>query len=237
MGELGCGLRAAADDTVMMQPVLRSFMPGRKLLMVKNVAPRLPSTDARHPSSLISSKGAGLVMPPALATRMSTQPSWFSMSWRIASTSENFVTSPVRLMACPPACSISPRTAVSADGSRPCMTTLAPWSANKRAMPAPIPRELPVISATLFFKCCMVHPFGSGIASRRHADYGDGQKNGGDTLRCDASTPKALDAGRNERCNCPDQKDVLSPSRRPGMDEVPEQPTCHDDYERRPYLR
>jgi hypothetical protein len=37
----------------MMFPDLRSFIPGRKHLMVRTVAVRLPSTAARHPSSEI----------------------------------------------------------------------------------------------------------------------------------------------------------------------------------------
>ncbi len=53
----------------------RSFMPVRKHLIVKNVAVRLASTDARQASSLISSIGpGGLGLPPPFATRMSTGP-------------------------------------------------------------------------------------------------------------------------------------------------------------------
>jgi hypothetical protein len=44
---------------VMILPCRRSFIPGRKLLILKNVAVRFPSTDARHPSSLVSSSGPG----------------------------------------------------------------------------------------------------------------------------------------------------------------------------------
>src|SRR5215468_4728445 len=58
-GATGYGLRAAADEIVMMLPVLRSFMRGRKLLMVRKVAVRLPSIDACHSSSLICSNWAG----------------------------------------------------------------------------------------------------------------------------------------------------------------------------------
>src|SRR5262245_27925552 len=65
--DFGCGLRAAADDIVMMVPLLRSFMPGRKLLIVRKVAVRLPSTDARHSSSLVCSMGPGVVkLPPGI---------------------------------------------------------------------------------------------------------------------------------------------------------------------------
>jgi hypothetical protein len=40
IGESGCGWRAAAEDIVTTAPRSRCFMPGRKLLMVKNVAVR-----------------------------------------------------------------------------------------------------------------------------------------------------------------------------------------------------
>ena len=52
IGDMGRGRRAAADETVMMLPVLRSFMRGKKLLIVRKVAVRLASFDARHSSSL-----------------------------------------------------------------------------------------------------------------------------------------------------------------------------------------
>src|SRR5262245_12232983 len=95
-GATGYGLRAAADEIVMILPVLRSFMCGRKLLMVRKVAVRLPSIDARHSSSLICSIGPGVVkLPPALATRMSTSPNSRSIRQRMDSISLNLVTSPV----------------------------------------------------------------------------------------------------------------------------------------------
>lgn|SRR6266478_1517348 len=63
----------------MTSPALRCFMPGRMLLIVRNVAVRLPSTEACHPSSFVSSIGPGLAkLPPALATR-SIGPSSSSM--------------------------------------------------------------------------------------------------------------------------------------------------------------
>src|SRR4051794_3955862 len=43
---------------------------------------------------------------------------------------------------------MSVRTASTAARSRPWMATVAECRANRRAIPAPIPRELPVISAT-----------------------------------------------------------------------------------------
>src|SRR5262249_8866869 len=64
MGAFGCGRRPAAEEIVMMLPVLRAFMLGSTLLIVRNVAVRFPSTDARHPSSVISSSGAGIVKLP-----------------------------------------------------------------------------------------------------------------------------------------------------------------------------
>src|SRR5438128_7371188 len=149
-GDCGCGRRAAAEEIVMMLPDLRCFIPGRKLLMVRKVAVRFPSMEARQSSSLIASSGPGLLkLPPPFATRMSTGPSFLSVSVRIASISAKLVSSAATTMAVPPAPSISARTADIASRSRPWITTLAPCCANERAIAAPIPRELPVITATL----------------------------------------------------------------------------------------
>src|ERR1019366_4770319 len=115
-GEPGWGLRAAADETVMMLPAFRSFIPGRKLLMVRNVAVRLPSTAARQSSSLICSTGPGLAgLPPALATSRPTGPISCSISWRIASMSANLMTSAATCIARPPASSMRAVTAAVAD--------------------------------------------------------------------------------------------------------------------------
>src|SRR2546429_258293 len=74
-GDRGFGLRAAEDDIVRIVPAFRAFIPGRTLLIVRNVAVRLPSTEARQPSSVMSSRGPGGVkLPPAFATRMSNRP-------------------------------------------------------------------------------------------------------------------------------------------------------------------
>lgn len=60
--------RAAADAMVMMLPLPRRFIPGRKHLSVRKVADKFPSIVACHPSSGMSSSGAGTVrLPPALA--------------------------------------------------------------------------------------------------------------------------------------------------------------------------
>src|SRR6516225_12501902 len=100
IGDIGCGRRAAADEIVMMFPDLRSFMPGRKLLIVRKVAVRLPSIDARHSASLVCSIGPGVVkLPPALATRISIGPNSRSIVQRMASISPNLVTSAVTSMA------------------------------------------------------------------------------------------------------------------------------------------
>src|SRR5262249_19464818 len=102
---MGYGLRAAADDIVMMLPVLRSFLRGSKLLIVRKVGVRLPSIDARHSSSLVCSIGPGVVkLPPALATRMSTGPNSRSIRRRMASMSLNLVVSAVTSRARPHPC-------------------------------------------------------------------------------------------------------------------------------------
>jgi hypothetical protein len=72
IGALEWGRWPATDEIVMMFPDLRRFIPGMKLLIVKNVDVRFPSTDARQPSSGMSSSGPGWVkLPPALVTRIS----------------------------------------------------------------------------------------------------------------------------------------------------------------------
>src|SRR3977135_366088 len=156
IGDPGCDRRAAAEEIVMMLPALRSFMPGRKVLIVRNVAVRLPSRDARHSSSVVCSSGPGLVkLPPALATRISIGPSSSSIWQRMASMSLNLVVSAMTCVARPPACSISPRTTDSAAASLPWTATLAHCRANSLAMAAPIPRELPVTNAILSFNRSM----------------------------------------------------------------------------------
>ena len=68
MGALGWGFRPADEEIVMTLPAFRSFMPGRKLFIVRNVAVKFPSIEACHPSPLSSSTGPGVVkLPPALA--------------------------------------------------------------------------------------------------------------------------------------------------------------------------
>src|SRR5215510_5724720 len=141
---------------VMMLPHFRSFIPGRKPLIVRNVAVRFPSTDARHPSSLVSSSGPGTVkLPPALATRISTGPNSRSICCRIVSIPVNFVASARTRIAVPPSRRMSASTAESASASRPLSATFAPSRANSWAIAAPMPRELPVISATLLFSLPM----------------------------------------------------------------------------------
>src|SRR5438105_8581570 len=149
-GDCGCGRRAAAEEIVMMVSDLRWFSPGRKLLMVSEVVVRFPSMEARQSSSLLVSSGPGrLMLPPPFATRMSTGPSFLSVSARIASIPAKLVSSAATAMAVPPSPSMTARTADIASRSRPWTTTLAPCCANERAIAAPIPRELPVTSALL----------------------------------------------------------------------------------------
>jgi hypothetical protein len=125
------------------------FHTRQKALKSKECRVRFPSTEARHPSSLVSSSGPGGVkLPPAFATRMSTGPNSPSIRRRAASTSVKFVTSPLTCIERPPASSISFRMEDSAAPSLPWTTTLAPCCANDLAIAAPMPHELPVISAT-----------------------------------------------------------------------------------------
>jgi hypothetical protein len=94
IGALEWGRWPATDEIVMILPDLRRFIPGMKLLIVKKVDVRFPSTDARQPSSGMSSTGAGGVkLPPALVARISIGPYSSSMRFRIVSISANLVTS------------------------------------------------------------------------------------------------------------------------------------------------
>ena len=106
-GEPGWGRRAAAEDMVMMHPRPAAFMPGRTLRMVRNVAVRFTSIDARHASSVICSIGpGGTGLPPALATRTSTGPARSSISASMRSTCAASVRSATTAMARPPSASI-----------------------------------------------------------------------------------------------------------------------------------
>ena len=75
--------------------------------MVRNVAVRFTSIDARHASSVISSIGpGGTGLPPALATRTSTGPARSSISACMRSTCAASVRSATTAMARPPSASI-----------------------------------------------------------------------------------------------------------------------------------
>src|SRR5436190_616579 len=76
----------------------------------------------------------------------------------MASISLNCVSSAVTGSASPRASVISRATPESALASRPCSATFAPWRAKHLAIAAPMPRELPVTSATLCLRSVMAVP-------------------------------------------------------------------------------
>src|SRR5262245_119583 len=100
-------------------------------------------------------------------------------------------------------------------------------------MPAPMPRELPVTRAILPFSSCK----SSGIACRRHADHGDGEKYCREALPTGVSARQALDAGGDNRRSSPGQEDVLGPAGGARMNEVPEDRAGDDRDHCGSYLR
>ncbi len=93
---------------------------------------------------------------------------------RICSMSSNLVTSAGTAIASPPAASISLHTASIAALSRPFTATRAPSRANRTAIAAPMPRELPVTTATRSRNAVMLRGAGSAgdeavLESRRSA--------------------------------------------------------------------
>ena len=141
------GCRRHRDDV----SGFRSFMPGRMLLMVRNVAVRLPSTVARHPSSLVSSTGPGCGVAAGVGDQDVDRPQLRArLAGASSSISPSFVMSrddlawrdrrPIRSPACTADSAASPGRA--APPSRlPARTRFA--------MAAPMPRELPFTIATL----------------------------------------------------------------------------------------
>ena len=100
------------------------------------------------PVDILVANAGGSLTPPALATRIPTGPRLSSTACRSASTWPKSVTSPVTGTALPPSLTMAAAMAAAAAASRPCTATAAPRRANSAAMAAPMPRELPVTSAT-----------------------------------------------------------------------------------------
>src|SRR5262245_37754597 len=156
-------------------------------------------------------------------------------------------------MTSPPTCVMSANTADNACVSRPWSATFAPSRANKAAIAAPIPRELPVTKAILFFKrlifvglCGKRWANGrrqSRVACRRHARDGDHQEDRGDALACRYAmtqsrpfgfaesgefpqrrcTHHALDADGNERAERSEAENMPLHPERTGMKQEPQQ--------------
>jgi nucleotide-binding universal stress UspA family protein len=138
------------DQVKTIEPRPRSIMPGRKLLTVRKVEVRSESITERHCSSAICSVGVGYSCPPANAANTSTGPSSSSTRPRMRSTAAKSVRSAATPRASPPLPRISWTTESIAASSRPLTVTFAPFWASRRQVAAPMPREPPVTTATLF---------------------------------------------------------------------------------------
>ena len=139
----------AFEAMVTMVPRRRSIMPGRKDLRVRNVAPRLDSTTARHSSSLVSWRGVKVPKPPAKATSTSVGPSSLSTCSRMRSISVKRVQSALTPIAVPPASRRPATTRSMPPGSRAFTATLTRFAASIRQVAAPMPFDPPVTTATL----------------------------------------------------------------------------------------
>jgi hypothetical protein len=106
-GAAGMGLRPADEAIVTIDPARRSPTPGRNVLMVRNVAVRLPSTVECHSSSLSLYTGPGRAVPlPAKAATKSTPPRSDSMRRRTCCVASRLVASAATPSAWPPAARI-----------------------------------------------------------------------------------------------------------------------------------
>src|SRR5262245_8786781 len=144
---------------------------------------------------------------------------------------------------------MSASTADSARVSLPWSATFAPSHANRAAIAAPSPRELPVTNATLSFNrsilvsLCSKRRPPSSVACRRHARDGDHQEDRGDALAGrhamaqsrplglaegggfaqDRCAHHALHADGKERAERSEREDMALHPERTGMKQEPQQ--------------
>src|SRR5262245_50356296 len=147
---------------------------------------------------------------------------------------------------------MSSSTADSACVSLPWSATFAPSRANRAAIAAPIPRELPVTNATLSFNrsilvsLCSKRRRPSSVACRRHARDSDRQQGCGDALAPRHAMAQslgfaesgefaqgrrahhALDAEGEERAQRSDGEEVAWRAQRTVMKVKPQHPAGHD---------
>src|SRR5215469_771383 len=104
---------------------------------------------SRQCSVVSFSVDTGKPFPPANAATMSTGPSWLATVAVMRATSSGLVQSAATQIAIPPRAAIAVATESRAPSSRPTAATATPLAASAAAVAAPIPREPPVMIATL----------------------------------------------------------------------------------------
>ena len=131
-----------------MRPHLRARMPGSTACVTRKHDFRFATITSSQSRSLISSIGCGREIP-ALFTRMSTAPTFSSLSRTSRSTSVAEDTSAWMLAHRRPNSPTRSATACASSARRRQFTTMsAPASASAKAMARPIPRLDPVTRAT-----------------------------------------------------------------------------------------
>ena len=138
----------APDEMLMMEPPPAFRISGMTVFAPRNVPLTLMSITSSQISSVVSSKPCVLKIA-ALLTRMSTLPKRSTAALTALCQLDSSVTSRVTNRASPPDSPISETTFMPSSSSRSPITTFAPSRANMRASAAPMPREPPLIIATL----------------------------------------------------------------------------------------
>ena len=119
-------------------------------LLKRNTLERFVSMTVCQSSSECSTAGARRIIP-ALLTRISMEPKWWTTCSTRRSHTEAWLTSPITANGFAPAL-FSFSSDASGTTREPWTATSAPASASARAIPAPSPRDDPVTSAVLPFR-------------------------------------------------------------------------------------
>src|SRR3954464_8667326 len=171
----GLATSACAEAMLTMRPQRRFFIAGSASRVVWKADETLGAMMRSHLSTGNSSTGA-TCCTPALFTRMSTAPNLSIAFFIIAAIAAGFVMSAPSYTTCTPffAARSFRSASICAASPKPFNTILAPSTANRVAMPRPMPDVEPVTSAVLFFS--MGSPSNPGVHCR--ADWLTGRLQG-----------------------------------------------------------
>mmetsp|Transcript_94403 Transcript_94403/g.240251 ORF Transcript_94403/g.240251 Transcript_94403/m.240251 type:complete len:244 (+) Transcript_94403:170-901(+) len=183
-------MEPTTEEIEMMRPHRALVMSLRTALVMRKTELRFVLMTSSQSWSFMRSISVSLVMP-ALLTKMSTWPyaaliSFNTCSTLAESTTSSFMPLPLRL----PVKRTEIASAPPSDVAVP--TTVAPASARRCAMAAPMPREAPVTRATLPVRS---KPFGSSGASPPLAERVTPSARPGSTPERPSSRPSARAAG------------------------------------------